>query len=171
MSIKLPKDSISRVTGAKARATVHKQFDAEYWEYHEATGQDVGIDCYFDLVENGEITPYGFDCQVKGRTKPNLVEDGTSISVSLKTGTVGYAIKRSRPFVLLLVQIEPEITYYLELHEYFSVRRDLIKKLEEQATISLRIPIGNVIRDNGRELINLAKKQFKFSKGAIASVD
>lgn len=171
MSVRLPKDSKSRVTGAKARAAVHKLFDAEYWEYHEATGQDVGIDCYFDLVENGEITPYGIDCQVKGRTRLNLVESGASISVSLNTGTVGYAIKRSRPFVLLLVRIEPEITYYLELHEYFSVRKDLIKKLKEQATISLRIPIGNVIRDNGRDLIHLAKRQYKYSKGAIASVD
>lgn len=171
MSVRLPKDTESRVTGAKARAAVHKLFDAECWEYHEATGQDVGIDCYFDLVENGEITPYGIDCQVKGRTKPALVEDGASISIRLKTGTVGYAIKRPRPFVLLLVQIEPEITYYLELHEYFSVRKDLIKKLEEQTTITVRIPIGNVIRDNGRELVHLAKKQFRYSKGAITSVD
>lgn len=171
MSINLPKDTNSRVIGAKARAVVHKLFDAEYWEYHEATGQDVGIDCYFDLVENNEVTPYGIDCQVKGRTKPTFVEGGTSISISLKTGTVGHAIKRSRPFILLLVQIEPEITFFLELHEHFSMHPDLIKKLAEQMTVSLRIPVSNVIRDSGRELIDLAKKQFKYSKGIVTSIN
>lgn len=154
MSINLPKDSNSRVVGAKARAVVHKLFDAEYWEYHEATGQDVGI-----------------DCQVKGRSKPTFVEDGTSISISLKTGTVGYAIKRSRPFILLLVQIDPEITFFLELHEYLSMHPDLTKKLEEQTTISPRIPVNNVIRNSGRELIDLAKKQYKYSKGVITGID
>lgn len=171
MSINLPKDSNSRVVGAKARAVVHKLFDAEYWEYHEATGQDVGIDCYFDLVENNEVTPYGIDCQVKGRTNPTFVEGGASISIRLKTGTVGYAIKRSRPFVLLLVQINPEITFFLELHEHFSTHPELIKKLEKHSTISLRIPVNNVVRDSGRELIDLAKRQFKYSKGIVTCID
>ena len=73
--------------------------------------------------------------------------------------------------MLLLVQIEPETIYYLELHEYFSTHEGLIKKLKGQTTITLRIPTGNVIRDNGRELIHLAKRQFKYSKDVITIVD
>lgn len=157
----LPKDQDSRATGSKARAIVHRLFDAECWEYREITGIDVGLDCAFDLIEDDEWTGNYIECQVKGRTQPYFTNEGQSVSISIKTSTINYALRRPSTFILLLVRIDPEEVYYLPVEEYFINNASERKKLKNQSSITLRIPVGNRISQEGRELIPFAKMRYQ----------
>ena len=53
---KLPQDCPARIIGAEARKLVHYIFPSEHWEYREQTGNDNGVDCTIELIEqeNGQ---------------------------------------------------------------------------------------------------------------------
>ena len=158
---KLPKDISPRVIGSTARAIVHRGFNATNWEYREETGCDVGIDCSFDLIEHENWTGDKLFCQVKGTTKPKYICDNKYISVELKVSTLNYALSHAFSFVVLYVDINTDIIYYLPIQEYFIANKSLFYKLESgQDKISLHVPTDNIVSNDNINLIEIAKSRY-----------
>lgn len=67
---KLPKDCSARVIGSEARKLVHYIFSSQRWEYRECTGNDTGLDCIIELIENERWTNKKLEGQIKGTLNP-----------------------------------------------------------------------------------------------------
>ena len=157
----LPVDCESRSVGAKARAVVHYQFDADHWEYREDTGTDVGIDCRIELTEDNQWTGDELYCQIKGRSKPDYSAKKDYISIQLKVSFINYALAQAYPCVILLVDTTTEDVFYLPIQEHFIENPFLFKKTQStQQELRLRIPATNLLTGNDEELKALAKRRY-----------
>ena len=161
MSMLLPKDEDSRSTGSRAKAIVHYLFDSDHWEYRDITGVDVGVDCVLELTENDLWTGNSLECQVKGRTTPKYNCSKEFISIEMKVSTINYALSKANTFMLLLVDIMEERTYYLPIQDYFINNPSYFDKLTgNQESITLRVPTLNVLQEDDSELQSFAKNQY-----------
>lgn len=125
-----PKDCNSRVIGSKARQCVHGAFDAEHWEYHEQTGNDHGIDCILELIEDSEYHNHKIEGQIKGTRVPKEIKDDC-FSFPFDVKTIYYGLSSSNAFVLFLVDVDNKIVYYLPIQEYFIAHPDLFDRIEK----------------------------------------
>ena len=62
------------------------------------------------------------------------------------------------PFVLFLVALKDEIVYYLPIQKYFIENKELFKKVDNNKTINLHIPVQNTLQGHDKELQDLAHK-------------
>ena len=158
---KLPKDCSARRIGAKARKLVHYKLSTEHWEYHEETGCDFGVDCIIELVENDMWINKKIQGQIKGSIKPKLLKTTNSYSVEIEIKTVRYGLSSSIPYVIFFVDVNKEEVYYLPLQDYFIANANLFDRLEKNSeTISVRIPIDNVVNEEDFELRQIAKSVY-----------
>lgn len=159
--IQLPTDDEKRSVGSRAKAIVHYRFNSDHWEYRDSTGVDVGIDCQMELTEDDKWTGNVIDCQVKGRSKPKFNIGKSFISLEMKVSTVNYGLSRSSSFVLLVVDMETEIVYYLPIQEYFIANPMFFDKLRgEQDQITLRVPTDNIVSKDDNDLVEVAKSRY-----------
>ncbi len=157
----LPKDCSARVIGSKARQQVHAAFDAEYWEFHEMTGTDHGIDCSLELIEDSKYNNDKIEGQIKGTNSLTILSSNNKISFPLETKTINYGLGCPNAYVLFCADVNNKIVYYLPLQDYFIANPKLFDKLEEnQKTINVHIPCDNIVNTNDFELKELAKSRY-----------
>lgn len=157
----LPQDIASGQIGSRARAIVHYIFNSDYWEYREETGNDVGIDCSFELIENDKWIGHRIYCQIKGTKTPKFICNDMYISVSMKISTLNYALTHAESFLLICVDVITEKAYYLPIQEYFIADNTLFDKLNsEQENLTLRIPADNVVTQDNANLVEIAKSRY-----------
>lgn len=161
-----PVDDDNRASGSRAKGIVHYKFNAEHWEYRDYTGADVGIDCCLELTENDEWTGNIIECQVKGRSNPKFNSTREFISLELKRSTLNYALSRASSYVVLLVDLSDETIYYLPIQEYFIANQSLFSKLtSNQESITIRIPVDNVVSNADENLQEIAKSRYTGGPG------
>lgn len=156
-----PKDCNQRIIGSKARGIVHYRFPKENWEYHECTGTDHGIDCIIELVEKGEFINKKIEGQIKGCNCPQEMKTQNAFSFSMEVKTIKYGLGSSSAFLLFYVDNSREIVYYLPIQDYFIANPNLFELLNsDQKTISVHIPLDNVVSDDDYDLQQIAKSVY-----------
>lgn len=158
---KLPRDCTARQISSKARQLVHLKFNAARWEFHEITGTDHGTDCIIELIEDNEFANHEIKGQIKGTRNLNYINGGLYVSFSMDIKTISYGLNSSVPFLLFYVDVDKEIVYYLPLQEYFIENPILFERLNSnKSTLSVHIPIDNMVEDNDFELQEIAKESY-----------
>ena len=158
---RLPKDSSARVIGAEARKLVHYRFASERWEFHEITGQDCGLDCTVELVENEQFINKRIDGQIKGTQNPCHLKNEEAFSFSLHIKTINYGLSNANAFVLFFVTVDDGTVYYLPIQDYFIANPVLFDKLENNfQTINVHIPYDNIVCEKDFDLQQLAKSVY-----------
>lgn len=158
---KLPKDCSARVIGAEARKLVHYIFPSEHWEYREQTGNDNGVDCTIELIEQEEWTNRKLEGQIKGTRNPNKMKSKRCFSLPLDVKTITYGLGSAIAFVLFYVDVESEEVYYLPIQDYFIANPALFDQLENnESKMSLHIPCDNLVSKNDFELQQIAKSTY-----------
>lgn len=154
-----PKDTIERKGGTRARALVPPNLNTEHWEYHEQTGNDVGCDLVIELVENDEFVNKKIECQIKGRSELNIINDGNFIVFDFPVKTAKYALNGYCPFILFLVDLENETVYWQSIKDYAILNPDFEKRIDKNSTsVRIHIPREQVLTiDNDSKLCELAK--------------
>lgn len=157
-----PKDCSERKKGTKARTIVPQKFDADHWDWHEQTGTDHGTDMIFEYIENDEFRGAKIEGQIKGTSKPRMVNDGAEVSFDLDVKTINYGLGCRNSYVLFLVDLEKEDVYYMPIQEYFIADTERYGRLEKnQSTFAIRIPIENKVTvDDDRDLREIAKSGY-----------
>ncbi len=157
MAGKLPKDCSARAICTRSRGIFAYQLDAERWEWHEQTGTDHGTDIVLELVEDGEFCGKKIEGQLKGRTKIEYLRSG-KIRFELEVKTINYALSSSNAFVLFLVDVTGEKTYFLPLQDYFIANPDKIDAAgNNDTTVTVHLNVDDNLVDNGDTLIEIAK--------------
>ena len=155
-----PKDCSSRVIAAHARKMVHYIFPSEDWEYHEMTGCDNGMDCILELVEDEKWHNKKIEGQIKG-TRSLRVLKNNEISISIDIKTILYGLSSLCAFVVFMVDVSKNEVYYLPIQDYFISQPALFDKIEsDQKTMTLHIPLDNLVLNNLFELKQLAKSVY-----------
>ena len=108
---KLPQDCPARIIGAEARKLVHYIFPSEHWEYREQTGNDNGVDCTIELIEQEKWTNRKLEGQIKGTRNPNKMKSENCFSFSLDVKTITYGLSSANAFVLFYMDVETEMVY------------------------------------------------------------
>ena len=155
-----PKDCSARKIGSRGRQLVHSLIDTDHWEYHEESGNDFGRDCVIELSENGEWRNHKLEGQIKGTTNIQKICDGQFVSFSIETKTISYALETPIPFILFVADTINNVVYYQCVQDYFISNNELCKKLENQDTLTIRIPIEQTVTRNDHNLQELAKIRF-----------
>lgn len=157
---RFPQDGENSPVGRKAKVKVIAAFNTDFWEFHEMTGNDVGIDLKFELIENQEYRNNRVECQVKGRTKVTHLESGI-ITFTMEVKTINYALNSPYCFLLLLYDEESSYIYYLPIQEYFHNNLRERKKLRSQKTINIHISTDNTVSPNNEKiLMNYARARY-----------
>lgn len=160
MARKLPEDCSARTVYTRSRGIFAYQIDAEKWEWHEQTGTDHGTDIVLELSENGIFTGKKIEGQIKGRTKISFLKSGT-ITFDLDVKTVNYALGSSNAFVLFLVDVIEEKTYFLPLQEYFMTNPDKFDAAENNGTsVTVHLKPEETLIDNGDVLAEISKSVY-----------
>lgn len=160
--MKLPKDCSARVIGSEARKLVHFVFSCQRWEYREVTGMDNGVDCTIELIEDEQWTNKKLECQIKGTKNLKVLKGEEYIPFSMEIKTINYGLSCSNTFILFYVDVVQAKVYYLALQDYFISNRELFDRLENnKSTVTLHIPIKNVVSDEDSDLREHAKKLYK----------
>lgn len=155
---KLPKDSPARVIGAEARKLVHYKFPSVRWEFHEITGQDNGLDCTVELVENEAFVNKKIEGQIKGTQNPTKLKNKNAFSFPLDVKTINYGLSSAIAYVLFFVTVEDETVYYLPIQDYFIANPSMFDSLESNSkTVNVHIPCDNIVSDNDFDLQQIAK--------------
>ena len=158
---KLPKDCSARVIGSEARKLVHYMFSSKRWEYRECTGNDNGLDCIIELIENEQWTNKKLEGQIKGTINPKKLKLKNCFSFSLDKKTINYGLSSSTAFVLFYVDVESEKVYYLPIQDYFIANPTLFDLLEKNTSkMNLHIPLDNLVCDEDFELQQIAKSTY-----------
>jgi len=160
MAGKLPKDCTARTVCTRSRGIFAYQIDAEKWEWHEQTGTDHGTDIVLELSEDGKFSGKKIEGQIKGRKKIKVLKSGT-ITFDLDVKTVNYALGSSNAFVLFLVDVNEEKTYFLPLQEYFINNPNKIDDAENNVTsVTVHLNPDENLVDNGDVLVELSKSAY-----------
>lgn len=159
---KMPIDTPQRKIGSKACAIVHYTLNADHWLYREETNIDIGRDCVLELSINDRWNNDKIEGQIKGTQKLKELVAG-SISFSIDTKTINYAISSGNSFVLFLVDVYTEEVYYVALQEYYIANGIPSKKLETQETISIHISKDHCLNNGDDDLQEVAKSRYSFT--------
>lgn len=159
---RMPIDTPQRKVGSKACAIVHYMLDANHWLYREETNIDVGRDCVLELSVDDRWNNDKIEGQIKGTQRIRELSSGT-ISFSIDTKTINYAICSGNSFVLFLVDVDTEKVYYVALQEYYIANGIPSEKLETQETISIHISKDHCLNDGDDDLQEVAKSRYSFT--------
>ena len=158
---KLPKDCSPRRIGAEARKLVHYRFSSENWEFHELTGNDNGLDCTVELVENEQFTNKKIEGQIKGVQKPHKLKNENAFTFPMDVKTVNYGLGSSNAYVLFYVSIDDEIVYYFPIQDYFIANPSMYDRLEKnKEKVNIHIPCDNIVSNNDFDLQQIAKSVY-----------
>lgn len=165
-----PKDCEARKIGSKAKVIVYYSFNTEHWDVKEQTGSDVGIDCIAELSENDEWHNRKLECQIKGRTYLNILQNG-DISFPMDVKTINYALSSSIPFILIVVDVNEKIPYYLPIQKYFIENPNEIKKLNNSVTINVHLNRDKVVNNFDFELQKLTHSTYCKTENELIPIE
>jgi len=106
---------------------------------------DYGSDFEVEIVENEEVTGLTFLVQLKGTASLRSIRHDTAVSFALETKHLVYYVDRvRRPVLLVVVDVEEEMAYWVFLQGYaLSCLKG--KRWRDQATVAIHLPKKNLL--------------------------
>lgn len=154
-------DTQQRKIASKAWAIVHYKLNSEHWIYQEKTGNDVGRDCIIELSEDNHFSNNKIEGQIKGFIAAEPLKTASCFSFSMEVKTILYALAANSAFILFYVDVKNENVYYLPIQDYFIANNPEFNKLNTgQKTISVHIPLDNILSDDDFDLQEIAKSVY-----------
>lgn len=138
---------------------VRKIINSENCLFRELTGRDYGIDAIIECFNKGEITGKIAFLQLKG-TSAEIVplKNNLEISCSISTSNAIYACQKNIPVLLIFSSIKSDNTFYYVFLQNIQFNEQLLKK---QKSITVHIPVANIISDNMEDLVKLINNFYK----------
>lgn len=135
---------------------VRKIINSGHCLFREITERDYGIDAIIECFDEGGITGKIAFVQLKG-TSDKIVplKKKPVISCSISTSNAKYASQKNIPVLLVFASLNSEnMFYYVFLQDTPSD----IELIRNQSTITVHIPVENVISDNVSHLVELINR-------------
>lgn len=137
---------------------VRKVIDKGDFLYRELSERDYGIDAIIEYFNNEEITGKIALIQLKGTSgKIKSLVNKPVISCPISTSNAFYALQNNIPVILIYASLSEENIFY------YTCLQDIdfdIELLEFQKTITVHIPVENIIEDDMTDLIQLLDKYY-----------
>jgi len=148
----LPKEGDSQRIGRLAKKALVNHMPHNWIEKEQDGDTDFGIDYLIQLKNPNDQVEFSFYLQLKGTTSPKYNAAHTSISYDFKTTTLEY-YHRQEPLVMVaVVDIRDEQKFYECPIYYFWLDEkwfeENAQRLKSQQTISISIPITNILDQN-----------------------
>lgn len=104
--------------------------------------RDYGVDVtMFHFADDGAIENGEVRFQLKASDSLKVIRQGTTISVSIRTGDLHYWQLEVYPFILVVFDAKAEAAYWLHVQDYVSLHRDCLDP--DRETVQVHIPISN----------------------------
>lgn len=163
MAFSYPQDTEEFQKERKSYQTLFSNFDMNQWAPNGSDNTDHGMDYGFEYIEDMKYKGYRILSQIK--STESLHKQNNLCIFDLKVATAAYAINCSQPFVLFLVDLVTDITYYICLQDFFINNPDKIQAVENNgSTVRIKIPDDKILTRTNEELKEIAKRQFSFSE-------
>lgn len=148
----LPEEGDSQRIGRLAKKALTNHMPLDWIEKEQDGDSDFGIDYLIQLKNDSSQVEFSFYLQLKGTMSPTYNKTHTSISYDFKTTTLAY-YHRQEPLVMVaVVDIRDEKKFYECPIYYFWLDEkwfdENAKKLDSQKTISINIPITNLLNQD-----------------------
>jgi uncharacterized protein YqgV (UPF0045/DUF77 family) len=118
--------------------------------------EDYGIDGEIELAnESDNATGFIFKAQIKGQESVSIIENGTTVSFSLKVERLKYYMQKIEiPIILVVVDVTTEKIFWKSLQDDVQLRKILNLALENtQQSVTVHIPITNTLPEKSEELL------------------
>lgn len=114
-----------------------------------------------ELFCNGDPTGQVAFVQIKGTgDKIQALKHKDEISCSISTSNAKYAMQKNVPIILIYAAIsEPREFYYTDLNH--TIGDADLKKIEDQKTITVHIPVRNKVLENAEPLFENIRDFYK----------
>lgn len=159
-----PKDSPGRRAETRSFQILLPKFNADRWDFLGQDHHDHGVDYTFEHIDNGEYKGHRILAQIKGSSSLKY-KNNEYVAFSIPVKTANYAVRCKTPFVLFLVNLQSQIAYYLPLQDYFIANRERYEKLSaNRSTITVHVPVDNIVGEEDSDLISIAKSGYFFDE-------
>lgn len=92
-------------------------------------------------LENGEVR-----FQLKATEGLQVVEQGTKVSIPIKSGDLHYWALETYPFVLIVFDVAKDEAYWINVQDYVDQHPDVVDL--ERGTVNVRIPVSNCLTED-----------------------
>ncbi len=142
----------------KTRNNIRKIIDSGPFLFRELTERDYGIDAIIEYFNDEKVTGKIAFIQIKGtNSKIESLKSKPVVSCSISKSSALYALQTNIPVILVYASLQCENMFYFICLQEGQLDRD---KLENQFTITVNIPIQNIIKDNCNELEKIIKSYY-----------
>lgn len=124
--------------------------------FREISERDYGIDAIIEIFKNDNPTGIFALIQVKGtENKIEKNKKSDDVSCSISTSNARYAFQQNIPVFLTYVSLKNKSGfYYVSLQKALKEKKIKEDSLNEQKSITIRIPINNYIDSEVDNLVN-----------------
>jgi len=163
MAFSYPQDTEEFQKERRSYQTLFYKFDMAEWAPNGSDNTDHGMDYGFEYIENKEYRGYRVLSQIK--STEHLKKQDNLCIFDLPVTTAAYAISCAQPFLLFLVDLASDNTYYVCLQEYFINNPDKLTAVDKnETTVRIKIPDDKVVSRTNGELKEIAKRKYSFSE-------
>lgn len=161
----MPKRTVSQKKGDQAEAFVCYLVEKHDRWICRKTDKDYGVDFELELqLAEGEVAGKILKLQVKSRSEFEI--DNGFIKLREEKEFIKYAVRHAAPFVLIVVDLKKETTYYLSLRDWYRDQRGAINiDAPYPASVDLRVPITDTLQQG------LSGPLIELAEGRTASAD
>ncbi|MCC5883625.1 MAG: DUF4365 domain-containing protein [Halomonas sp.] len=129
----------------------------DHWIFRSQEDQeDYGIDGEIELAnESDNVTGFIFKAQIKGQESVSLIENGRTVSFSLKLERLRYYMQEVEiPIILIVVDVTQKRIFWKSLQDDTQLRESMSSALKgNQKTVSVHIPVTDSLPDKYDELL------------------
>ncbi len=129
--------------------------------FRELSERDYGVDAIIELFENG--MPTGKIALIQIKASENRIvplKNSNEVSCKISSSSARYANQNTIPVVLIYAYIgSPSIFYYAKLQNIVTDKQKT--KIDEQDSITVRIPADNMITDDLEPLFELIRNSYR----------
>lgn len=153
------------VIETKTRDSLRSKIDSFYDNgdalFRELTERDYGIDAVIELFDNGMPTGMIALVQIKGsQNKIVPLIDNKAVPCKISASSAHYAEQNRIPVVLVNAYIgSPFCFYYAKLQDVVTEVQK--RKIDYQKTITIRIPVENMITDDLEPLFEMIRTCYR----------
>lgn len=129
--------------------------------FRELSERDYGVDAIIELFDNG--IPSGKIALVQIKASENVIvtlKNSNDISCKISSSSASYARQNIIPVIIIYAYIgSPALFYYAKLQDIITDEQK--RKIDEQDSITVRIPADNMATDDLEPLFELIKNSYR----------
>ncbi len=157
--------STPHVIETKSRDFLRSKIDSFYENgdalFRELSERDYGVDAIIELFENG--TPTGKIALVQLKASEKMIvplKNSYDVSCRISSCSAKYAKQNTIPIIIIYAYIgKPSLFYFAKLQDIITDEQK--RKIDEQDSITVRIPADNMTTDNLEPLFELIRNSYR----------